>query len=289
MSLSFALLFVLASGQQNFPHSPLLARHSTIGDHLSYHMTCVNQDRARTVRYSATANGIVGCDPTGRHYEEFGWSDMIVDNKPFELPASSLAFHQTHSLEPGFYPPFPNLSQVSPMLIGPITDLMTFYVDLQMAMTRPDIAKAGDHAFVPLGRPASWADGSNVLIGEDAIDFDIKLKSVDRKRDVATVVVDHVPSAKPNIKLLADWMRQRVADTPNNWVQVTKNPEGEFVVGVGKETFHVEIKVRISDGKLLSATQDNVVEVMERTCSNPYLNDPGKPIRYRIHRYITIR
>src|SRR2546421_2213253 len=41
-----------------------------------------------------------------------------------------------------------------------------------------------------------------------------------------------------------------LADTPNNWVQVVKIDDAKYVAEVGKETFHVEIKVSLVDGKI---------------------------------------
>ena len=40
-------------------------------------------------------------------------------------------------------------------------------------------------------------------------------------------------------------MRTPVADTPNNWVQVRRQGEA-YVASAGKETFDVELKVRLS-------------------------------------------
>jgi hypothetical protein len=43
------------------------------------------------------------------------------------LSPASLSFRQTLSLDPAIQPSIPNLSQVQPFLIGPITDMLTFY------------------------------------------------------------------------------------------------------------------------------------------------------------------
>jgi hypothetical protein len=47
--------------------------------------------------------------------------------------------------------------------------------------------------------------------------------------------------------------------------------------------------VSLADGRILSGSMDNVVDVLERVCSNAKLDDPGEPVRYRIHRKIQVR
>jgi hypothetical protein len=57
---------------------------------------------------------------------------------------------------------------------------------------------------------------------------------------------------------------------------------------VGKETFDVELKVSLDDGKILSATLDNPVEVLARECADAALSSCGEPVRYQIHRQVEI-
>ena len=80
-----------------------------------------------------------------------------------------------------------------------------------------------------------------------------------------------------------------VADTPNNWVQVQKSGEGKYVAEVGKETFEVEIKVSLVNGKMLSARMDNPVEVLKRECADSALVTCGAVTRYQIRRQIEVQ
>jgi hypothetical protein len=84
-------------------------------------------------------------------------------------------------------------------------------------------------------------------------------------------------------------MHVPVADTPNNWAEVGKSKDGKYVASVGKETFDVVIETSLTDGRILSATMDNPVEVLERECSDAALTSCGEPIRYQIRRLIEIR
>jgi hypothetical protein len=289
--LGIALLCVIPSlesshAQTAAPHpaSPL-ARHYTEGEKLDYHMKGDNDGWT----YEVLASGVAKKDAAGHFVEEYAWSDF-KSNAPMVLSPASLNFRQTLSLDPATPPSIPNLSQVQPFLIGPITDMLTFYSDLWLAIRQSDLMRAGDHTYVKLGGPASWADGSYVILGEDSIDFDLTLKELNTSTQVATLLVRHVPPPQPKVKLPAAWMQSPVADTPNNFVDVKgKNNAGKYVAEVGKETFDVEIKISLKDGKILSATLDNLVKVHHRECSDAELLDCGQPTDHQIHRRIELQ
>jgi len=266
-----------------------LVRHYVVGERVAYRMTGIDEDRTSKSRYSGRADGIVIQLPGGSLAEKIGWSEVIWNQKPVELSTQSLEFRQQASLDPKAPFVFPDLRHVASDLIGPITDLQTFYVDLLLPIRAGALKRQGDHFVVHYGKPASWANGMRVKIGEDAIDFDVTLRRVDSRRKRAEIVVLHVPPAKPEINLPTDWMREPVKDTPNNWVQVSAGEGGKTKAAVGKETFDVSIIVDLTTGRLLSAVEENVVDVRERECSDASLANPGPPITYRIHRRIEIR
>jgi hypothetical protein len=246
-----------------------------------------NRGRFATTIYEATARGEVKNDAAGKFFEEYAWSNLIVNGKPAALSAAAKDFRQRVSLDPDVTPSVPNLSEVIP-LIAPITDLLTFYSDLWLANRLQKLNRAGDRSYFARGTPNSWADGTYTVVGEDSIDFDLVLKEVDTASHTATLVVDQVPPAKPQIRLRAEWMRAPVADTPNNWVQVQKSADGKYSAEIGKETFDVELKVSLADGKIVSATLDNPVEVLARECADLALTSCGEPARYQIRRQIQI-
>jgi len=274
-----------AANQSAPPSSNLLARRYQEGEKLTYRMKGTNQQW----QYEIQADGVVKKDAAGSFFEEYSWSNLSSNHQPVALPAASSEFRQILSLAPNRVPSIPDLSKVHPMLIGPIADLLTFYSDLWLADRAAKFSQAGDHFYVEHGTPSSWADGTRVLLGEDSIDFDVTLKNVDQSQQTATLLVRHVPPARPQVKFPADWMRAPVADTPNNWVQVQKSGEGKYVAEVGKETFEVQIKVSLLNGKMLSAKMDNPVEVLKRECSDSALTACGEAARYQIRRQIEVQ
>ncbi len=262
--------------------NPLVRRYAE-GETLRYLMTGQNRGR----HYDVVASGVVKKDANGRFLEEYAWSDLVVDGAGVQLSPAAASFRQRVSLDPGQVPSMPNLASIDHGLIGPVLDFLNFYVDLQLAIKEPNLTAPGSHALFPRAAPNSWADGKIVLIGEDAIDFDITLTSVDNAARIAVVTVRHVPPPNPQIHLPVSWMRQPVADTANNWVQLMKAADG-YVASVGKEIIDVRITVSLANGKILSATMDNPVQVLERTCKDAALLDCGEPTRYEIRRRIEL-
>jgi len=275
------------SNHSQADNTPLVRRYKD-GETLSYHMKASNQARNQTIRYEADAKGVVKKEGFGHLVEEFQWSALSFNGQPVPLPANASDFRQQLSLDPAVSPSLPDFSHVNPMLIGPSADLLTFYADLWLAMKQGTLIHSGDHAYVRHGTPNSWADGTRTLIGEDSIDFDIKLSDVDTGAGTAKLVVRHVPPAQPEIKTAAKWMGAPVADAPNNWVEVTKMDSGKYLAEVGKETFDVEITTSLADGRILSAKMDNPVTVLARECSDSELTQCGEPEHYQIRRQIEL-
>jgi hypothetical protein len=283
---SFAILFLLGSAmsQSTAKAQSLLTRHYKEGQILTYIMKGSNAGW----NYEITANGTVKKDVNGKFTEEYAWSDL-KSNAPMTLNQQSLSFRQVLSLDPAVPPSIPDLSKVQTYLIGPITDLLTVYSDLWLAARQSMLTHAGDHAYVKLGTPASWADGNYVILGEDSIDFDFLLEAVDDTGHTATLLARHVPPQSPQVKLPAAWMQAHIADTANNWVEVKKENNGKYDAEVGKETFDVEIKISLEDGRILSATIDNPVKAIKRECTDAALTTCTDPEPIEIRRQIELR
>ncbi len=261
-----------------------LARHYRDGETLRYHMTGGNDEW----HYTADAAGIVKKDAGGRYIEEFRWISMSSNGHVIAADPAMANFREVLSLDTALPPSPPDLSKVDGRFVGPITDLMTFYVDLWLANKVGVLQQPGDHFYMPNPQAGSWADGTHILTGESLIDFDLTLRAIDSAKKTAALVVRHVPPPHPNLQLPAAWMQAPVADTPNNWAQVSRTKEGNFEAGVGKETFNDSITVSTIDGRILSAAMDNVVLISERVCDDAALTHCGDAHPRTIHRHIQI-
>jgi hypothetical protein len=262
--------------------------HFQQNDTIVYTMHGINAGRSTTTHYDARAQGVVQQDPAGNFFVEFAWTQMNIEGAPLAFSPATAAFRQRVSIDPGYRFGIPALNVVQPNLIGPITDLLTFYADMQVAMRQTDLRRAGDHAYFKFGMPVSWADGTYTILGQEAIDFDVTLQTIDQKTQMATLVVRHVPPAEAAFTLPVDWMRPAVGSLPNNWVEVQKAPGGKYAAEVGQETFVDTIHVSLARGRIVSASMDNPVDVFARDCDDAALTVCGPPIRYRIRRQITL-
>jgi hypothetical protein len=261
-----------------------LERKYREGETLTYHMSGINE----SWHYTIQADGVVRKDASGVFFEQYRWSKMESGGQADALSPQMTDFRQRISLDPRETPSVPDLSKVDPKTIGPITDLITFYSDLWLANKTGQLAKPGDHFYMKYGVPASWADGTYVLVGQSSVDFDLTWKSVNATEKTAVLVVRHVPPEKSTVQLPAPWMQTPLGERPNNWVGVNKGRDGKFEASVGTEEFTVEITVSQTDGKILKGSLDNVVKTVVRNCEDQALTKCDEPKPHQIERKIEI-
>ncbi len=172
------------------------------------------------------------------------------------------------------------------MLIGPITDMLTIYSDLFLAK-QLKLTRIGQHTYFQYGKPNSWADGKHVLIGQDSIDFDLRLLNENTLQHTATLSIRHVPPQHSQVHLPAKWMKAPVGNGTNNWIQVEKSGD-KYLAQVGEEGFEVRIKVDTRDGKILSAQLHNTVISVTRECEDAALSKCGAPEPNNILREVSL-
>ena len=272
--------YAQASGSAPAP----LHRTYVEGETLHYRMTGTNE----SWRYSVEARSTVKKNGNGAFYEDFAWSNMMTGGKPETLSAGMAGYSQRLSLDPDQFPGAPNLTGVDPKMVGPVTDLMTFYVDYWLAAKFNQLQKPGDHFYFVNPSVPSWADGQRVLVGEDAIDFDMTLTSVDRAKGIAELEVRHVAPAQPKIHLAAPWMQAPQAGRATNWVEVKRTGEGKYLAAVGQESFDVRLTISLADGKILRGDMQNPVDTVERLCADAALTQCGEATPHHIMRTIQI-
>jgi hypothetical protein len=281
--VALLLLSATPAAAQVPVHSPLQRQYQA-GQAVAYRMTGDNDGW----HYTAEARGTATADPSGVFFEDFSWSNLVSDGKPATLPPAMAAFRQRLSLDPNRMPAPADLSQLDPRLTGPVTDLMTFYVDLWLAGKLGQLTKPGDHLYFPNPILPSWADGQRVRLGEDAIDFDMTLKSIDSAAGTAVLEVKHVPPPEAKVHLPAAWMKPAVAGAPNNWVEVRRLDNGTFSAAVGMESFDVTLNVSLKDGHIVHADMSNPVRTIVRTCTDEALSQCGDAKPHDILRHITL-
>ncbi len=224
--------------------------------------------------------------PDNVFYESIQWTGKSENGAEVRLSTESLEFRQKVSLDPGFKLAIPDLSQVLP-LIEPVVDTLTFYADVQLAVRKGVSPEAGQHLYVAHGMPNSWAGGP-VMVGRDCVDFDITVTDVDAVNNWALLQVLHLPPPGGCGVPPAPWMRTPDTETPNNWYQVRKEADGSYTAGAAVETFDDEIKISLTDGRILSASQVNPLSGEKRVCKDAELTDCGQPQKFSINRRLVL-
>jgi hypothetical protein len=135
--------FMDSLAQVSSPSAGLLNRRYRDGERLSYLMKGRNNDHTYQVRLTA----VVKKRADGKFVEEYGWSDLMADGVPQPLTAASQEFRQAVTLAEGSPFTMPDLSRVQTGLIGPVTDLLTFYADLFLATQAGQLREPGDRFF----------------------------------------------------------------------------------------------------------------------------------------------
>ena len=287
LALLFAAALLAPAQAQEGRSSGPLARKYQEDEPIAYDIRATHRGRAAESQYTAKVRGLVRRDAAGIFHEELAWGDLQADGQPIPLPAEAERFRQRVSLDPRAPLRVPRLAEIHPALAGPVFDLVNFYGDLKLAARTPGLAKPGDKVRIPHNRANSWADGRNVLVGEDALDFEISLDAIEAGK--ATITVRHVPPENPAINLSAEWMNERVVPSAaNNWTQLGRYPQGKYTAAVGVETIEVKLVVDTGSGRIVSGTLTNPVEIVERECEDLEARRCGEPVRRSLMRRIEL-
>lgn len=266
-----------------------LSRRYEAGEVLKYEIAGSHSTNgALDFDWHAHAVGTVSRDAAGVFREDVQWTKADWGGKQVERPVKNDGFRQAVSLDPAARLAVPDLSQVDRSLIAPITDLLTFYSDYWLAVKKGLRLKTGDRAYVHYGKPSSWADGTRVVAGYDCIDFDLSVAAVDRGGKTATLKARHVPPDGGCERAPAEWMKKPVADTANNWFEVTKTTDNKYEAGAGKEIFDAEIEITLPSGAIKSATLFNPVILANKICADAALSDCGVSEKTDIVRRISL-
>lgn len=175
-------------------------------------------DGKETSTYDSIATGIVRKDQQGSFFEEFQWTSILDEGVAVKFTKADKEFRQILSLSPPFKLAIPKeLTNLSPFMMGPITDFLTFYVDQSLIIRESSaLQKAGDHIYLNTAIASSWGKG------QDCLDFDVSLASVDQNKKIAEIIVSHLPPSKICITPAAPWMYEQTTESPNNWYNVEK-------------------------------------------------------------------
>lgn len=153
----------------------------------------------------------------------------------------------------------PRLEGWSMDVVGVITDLHTFLVATSPQVGVEQANALGEPYVVPKPVVGSWANGTDVLVGQDCIQITVTLTEL--REHTAVFETRFLPPSDHCLEPLTPRMSEPVvAGTPNNFQQKARMGE-QLGAMWGNERFVVVSEVRRSDGALLEASMSNELQL----------------------------
>lgn len=196
--------------------------------------------------------------------ERVRWEDLEVTrgDKTASQTALAAAIEPYEiSLHPDGSLALPPLRE--PAMVGPISDLTTFYVAISPSIGIDTLTKVGDEHVMPEAVRGVWTVLPHTPLGEDCIVPRVKITHLDV--NTVTFHTAFEPPSTPCLEPLGPWMREPVDGTrPNNFRQVTADPSGTRIVMWGREAFTTECRVERPSGRILVASMENTLTLKVR-------------------------
>ncbi|MGN6418005.1 MAG: hypothetical protein ACTHMC_10970 [Pseudobacter sp.] len=258
-----------STGQQNNLH---LTRKYKVGDVYRYRMTTnvVHNDKWQSTIIAVCELKVV-LDSNKIPYDEIKWiSKKVIKAKdsteyPEEIKNTSpyrISLHPDGKLD---IPPI----QESGMT-GEITDLNTFFVAISPKLGIGQLHKPHDNFTKPENVKGNFANGKDILKGEDCLEVTAVLQR--STRDQAVVQTDFMPPSVPCLQYLSQEMTKPVAgETINNFQMVRVSANDKVNLFYGSEKFNINSTISSKDGKLQSAYMTNTLFLtLKLNCEKDY-------------------
>jgi hypothetical protein len=154
----------------------------------------------------------------------------------------------------------------------PIQDFNTFFIAVSPLIGATKLSKKMDSLIMKEPVKADFSNGSTIVKGEDCITISVKLTGI-TKND-AMLYTSFFPSLQPCLSfLIQDMNVPVVADTINNFQMALQTGQDKYLVQYGREMFYINSTIRKSDGKIISATMFNKLDLkMKINCDKEYKN-----------------
>lgn len=285
---------LLTAGSDNLPaqtesrlSSPIERRYVP-GEEYYYRLTSVERHNGgeRTVMQGVSRHTIV--EREGVPGEDVRWERLNVVSGREGLMLDSLA----RSITPYFIsrardgsvelPPL-NISE----MVGPITDLNTFFVSVHPSEGIAHLASVGDIHEDSSVVQGDFTDSVMVLLGNDCLNVSYELLRI--TGDTAVYRITYAPPRTSCLPMLRGDMSAAVVDSvPNNFQMIRDAGEGKVTLMWGVEEFIVTASVDRSNGMILRADMDNRLRLRLRINCSPDLNSWQWEMPFTIERDVTL-
>lgn len=159
-----------------------------------------------------------------------------------------------------------------PGMTGPITDFITFFVAVGPQSRITTLGKKGDSLVKKEPVKGNFANGKNILYGEDCLAITGYITDV--TRDKVKLRTAFLPPAQSCLTFLVDDMdKPVVTGVRNNFQMVQPTSPGKYNVQFGNELFYINSTVSRKDGKITGADMSNTLQLTLRiNCDSTYKN-----------------
>ena len=223
--------------------------------------TSVWHDAAFEKREVGVSEHEVLADATG---ELVGWTALTVEAPEGTFTDESEAAQSVSpyemSLQVGIDLELPDL--VVPEMTGMITDLFTYYVAVSSSLGVTEVHESGDVYTQDEPVVGDWSDDLGTPVGQDCILPSIELVELDEDEGLARFETRfEVPDAPDCLDWVHESWSTPVVDGQENNFQQVVDVDGDRFAMYGVEWFTIQSDVDASDGRILSATMDNRLDL----------------------------
>jgi hypothetical protein len=157
----------------------------------------------------------------------------------------------------------------------PIQDFHTFFVAISPHLGTTQLKKIGDSILKKDIVKGDFANGINILKGNDC--FEVSMKMVAENKKEAKAVVSFLPPRGNCLDHYLDEIKLPVIEADsNNFQMIMASDHGKYNIQYGEETFQINATIRKKDGKILSAAMDNLLRLkLKLNCNAVYTDCHG--------------
>ncbi len=281
--LTFMLLFVvllcqnIPSHAQNkgLPVNPLFARKYKMGETYRYSIT-MSESHGGVWAFTSVAvcELKVVSDSAGVPYDEIRWISKknFTPKDTTDVTSQALLVKPYRiSLDGRGRLDMPKIDVTE--MTEPIQDFNTFFVAVSPELGHIDqLKKTGDTMVMEKPITANFANGTNMLKGEDCLNISARLLYDDN--GAVQVYTAFMPPVQPCLTYVsADMATPVVTDTLNNFQMVTPAGNNTYNVNYGREYFYITSTIQKATGKILHAEMLNQLNLKVKVnCDNDYKN-----------------
>ncbi len=200
--------------------------------------------------------------------ETVSWTD-VVDQITGErrtdlggIPATRVSLHPAGPLEPG-------KPVNDPLMLGMVTDLVTFYLAASPKVGIEGLHLPGDKVAAPAPVVVDFADGGTFLVGRDKLRAEVEMTAL------SGTLVEYATYLQPIAfepgELYRDFMQQQACPNNSNNIQYVRRQGDGYLAVWGCESITIQTKIDRQTGIIVEALMVSYLLQNTRTCQDQAL------------------